>query len=151
MDTIFDPIYVVKYPGEHTTISEILKIIKEKNIEFIDFKFADLFGRLHHYTQTADKAEADGTKPPAMLYRKGRGFYTLRHVFETIGGESCDQVAVDAIMGHERGDMADVYRERISDERLHRVVNTVREWLFAEADEPSEGDEPAIVPFRTVG
>lgn len=101
--------------------------------------------------QAADKAEADGTKPPAKLYRKGRGFYTLRHVFETIGGESCDQVAVDAIMGHERGDMASVYRERISDDRLRRVVSTVREWLFAEADEPSADDEPATVPFRTVG
>lgn len=101
--------------------------------------------------QAADKAEADGTKPPEKLYCKGRGFYTLRHVFETIGGESYDQVAVDAIMGHERGDMASVYRERVSDDRLMRVVNTVRDWLFSETDEPSADDEPATVPFRTVG
>ena len=37
---------------------------------------------------------------PLGLHQKGRGFYTLRHVAETIGGESRDQVAVDAIMGH---------------------------------------------------
>jgi integrase len=62
--------------------------------------------------------------------RRGLGFYTLRHVFETIGGESRDQVAVNAIMGHVDSSMAGVYRERISDERLRAVTDTVREWLF---------------------
>jgi len=97
----------------------------------------------------AEKATKEGRKAPEKLYRKGVGFYTLRHVFETIAGESCDQVAVDAIMGHERGDMASVYRERISDERLERVVNVVRDWLYA-ADEPEADDdqEPAVVKFR---
>lgn len=66
----------------------------------------------------------------AGLWKHGRGFYALRHTFETIGGESIDQVAVDHIMGHQRGDMASVYRERISDERLQNVTNHVREWLF---------------------
>jgi hypothetical protein len=42
------------------------------------------------------------------IYRKGVGLYALRHVFETIGGQSRDQVAVDAIMGHQRGDMASI-------------------------------------------
>lgn len=62
--------------------------------------------------------------------RKGRSFYTCRHVFETIAGESRDQVAVDHVMGHARDDMASVYRERISDERLSAVVEHVRTWLF---------------------
>lgn len=64
--------------------------------------------------------------------RKGLGFYTLRHVFETIGGESKDQVAVNAIMGHVDNSMAGIYREGISDERLKAVTDTVRGWLFAE-------------------
>ena len=64
------------------------------------------------------------------LKRLGRNFYALRHTFETIGGESIDQVAVDHIMGHSRGDMASVYRERISDERLQAVVEHVHGWLF---------------------
>ncbi|NQU20611.1 MAG: tyrosine-type recombinase/integrase [Candidatus Nealsonbacteria bacterium] len=64
------------------------------------------------------------------LHRPGRNFYALRHTFETIGGESIDQVAVDHIMGHQRGDMASVYRERISDTRLQAVVDHVRAWLF---------------------
>jgi len=62
--------------------------------------------------------------------RKGLGFYTMRHTFETIGGESKDQVAVNAIMGHVDSSMSAVYRERISDERLMAVTETVREWLW---------------------
>jgi integrase len=67
------------------------------------------------------------------LYRKGLSFYTLRHVFETIGGEARDQVAVDRIMGHARecDAMASQYREGISDERLVSVSEHVRCWLFA--------------------
>jgi integrase len=59
-----------------------------------------------------------------------RNFYALRHTFETIGGEAKDQVAVDAIMGHIREDMASVYRERISDARLKAVIDHIRKWLF---------------------
>jgi integrase len=63
-----------------------------------------------------------------------RSFYTLRHTFETIAGESRDQVAVDAIMGHVDGSRAATYRERISDERLQAVADLVRGWLLAEAE-----------------
>lgn len=65
------------------------------------------------------------------LYRPGLSFYTLRHVFETVGGESRDQIAVNHVMGHADASMAGVYRERISDERLAAVAETVRKWLFA--------------------
>lgn len=65
------------------------------------------------------------------LHRKGLGFYLLRHVFETIGGETKDQVAVNAIMGHADASMAAAYRERISDARLRAVVSHVHAWLFA--------------------
>jgi integrase len=63
------------------------------------------------------------------MYRPGLNFYALRHTFETIGRESRDQVAVDHIMRHVRDDMASVYRERISDERLRAVTDHVRAWL----------------------
>jgi integrase len=64
------------------------------------------------------------------LHRPGLNFYALRHTFETIGGDSRDQVAVDHIMGHSRNDMASVYRERIDDARLLAVVQHVHEWLL---------------------
>ena len=68
------------------------------------------------------------------LQREGRSFYALRHSFATVAGESRDQVAVNAIMGHSGGAADDIpsrYRERISDERLVAVSDHVRQWLFS--------------------
>ena len=62
--------------------------------------------------------------------RNRLGFYTLRHTFATIAGESKDQVAVDAVMGHSGNSIGGVYRQRISDERLRAVVDVVHRWLF---------------------
>lgn len=69
------------------------------------------------------------------LKRPGLNFYALRHGFETITGESRDQVAVSAVMGHADQSMAANYRERISDERLQAVVDAVHDWLFGETAE----------------
>jgi integrase len=65
-----------------------------------------------------------------QLHRPGLGFYALRHTFETIGGDSRDQVAVDHIMGHIDSSMAERYRERIEDDRLKDVAGHVHKWLF---------------------
>jgi integrase len=62
--------------------------------------------------------------------RKGRGLYTLRHVFRTVADEARDQPAADYIMGHEVPHMSSVYRETISDARLRAVADHVRKWLF---------------------
>lgn len=64
--------------------------------------------------------------------RAGVGFYSLRHCFETIGGDTGDQAAVDSLMGHAPGnnDMAAIYRQRIDDGRLRAVVGHIRNWLF---------------------
>ncbi len=79
----------------------------------------------------AKEAAKNGDDAPPKVYRRGIGFYTLRHVFETIGGGCRDQVAVDFIMGHVGPGMAATYRERIEDERLQAVVDHVHGWLFA--------------------
>lgn len=70
----------------------------------------------------------------------GRNFYALRHTFETVAGESRDQMAVNHIMGHADASMSAVYRERISDDRLLNVVEVVRAWLFPDSVETDDSD-----------
>jgi integrase len=62
--------------------------------------------------------------------RNGRGFYSLRRTFETVAGNSKDQVAVDYVMGHVDESMAAIYRQGIDDQRLIDVGNHVHDWLF---------------------
>ncbi|MCP4787648.1 MAG: phage integrase family protein [Fuerstiella sp.] len=64
------------------------------------------------------------------MYKPGRNFYSLRRTFETVGGNSKDQVAVNYSMGHEDESMAAVYRQGIDDQRLIDVAEHVRQWLW---------------------
>jgi integrase len=73
----------------------------------------------------------------ALGINGSRNFYTLRHTFRTVADEWKDQPAIDSIMGHARDDMASVYRERISDERLRAVTDYVRNWLFGDVSTPT--------------
>ncbi len=61
-----------------------------------------------------------------------RTFYDLRRTFQTVGEESGDLVAVQAIMGHapSGSDMSAVYRQYVTDSRLKAVVDTVHRWLY---------------------
>ena len=79
----------------------------------------------------------------SLVIGGSRNFYALRHTFETIAGESRDQVAVDAIMGHVDPSMAANYRERISDTRLECVSELVRGWLLAKPEKAAE-DKPRL-------
>lgn len=68
------------------------------------------------------------------IEREGCNFYALRHVAETIGGGCGDQAAVDRVLGHERGGIADAYREWTRDERedarLRAVADHIHAWLW---------------------
>jgi len=59
-----------------------------------------------------------------------RGFYALRHTFQTVADAANDRVAVDHVMGHADASMAAVYRERIDDARLIAVAEHAHKWLF---------------------
>lgn len=89
------------------------------------------------------------------IYQKGRGFYGLRHTFQT-QGEEAGETATRFLMGHSDSSMSGVYRERISDDRLRAVVDHVHAWLWPadeseraepEADESAE-QEPAVARLR---
>ncbi len=64
------------------------------------------------------------------IEKDGRGFYSLRRTFETVAGNTKDQIAVDVVMGHADESMAAVYRQGIDDQRLIDVANHVHDWLF---------------------
>jgi integrase len=59
-----------------------------------------------------------------------RNFYCLRHGFQTIAEECGDLVAVRKVMGHTTKDIAEDYRERVSDDRLRKATEHVRKWLY---------------------
>lgn len=97
--------------------------------------FITRFGQAWHTDTTESPISYEMGKLLRRLHINGRrrlGFYSLRHTFRTIGDETKDQPACDAIMGHapESDDMRDVYREGIKDERLKAVTDYVRRWLF---------------------
>jgi integrase len=68
------------------------------------------------------------------IYRKGITFYSLRRTFETIGGLSGEQTAVDYIMGHiaPSDDMSAVYRQKVYNQQLLKVTEFVRQWFLGE-------------------
>jgi integrase len=67
-----------------------------------------------------------------------RNFYAIRHGFQTVGEDTGDSKAVDVLMGHVDESMGATYREAgvgrtargVSDQRLRRVTDHVRQWLF---------------------
>lgn len=62
--------------------------------------------------------------------RRGVNFYSLRHSFETVAGDSKDQIAVNYVMGHCDDSMAAVYREGIDPQRIIDVCSFVRDWFL---------------------
>jgi site-specific recombinase XerD len=80
-------------------------------------------GVTHEFRKVLDKLK---------LYRPGLSFYTLRHVFQTVADETGDYLATKRIMGHADHTIGNVYRERFADERLRKVTDHVRTWLYGE-------------------
>lgn len=58
------------------------------------------------------------------------GFKNLRHTFATEASQLGDDVAVKLAMGHLDDSITDNYRHRMNDDRLIRISQYVRQWLF---------------------
>lgn len=93
-------------------------------------------GKNQAVVKDAVAAEFTKTARAAGVMKDRRGFYALRHTFRTVADEVGDRRAIDLIMGHENGaDIATAYVERIDDERLRKVAEHVRTWLFKNASD----------------
>ena len=60
----------------------------------------------------------------------GKTFYTLRHMFQTIGDETLDFVCVMDLMGHKDTTISAKYRGDLTDARRKKVTQHIRKWLF---------------------
>lgn len=110
----------VRINEERTTDADGNEVIKVVPIDALSQRFGKLLRKL----------KING--------RRGLGIYTLRHTFQTIGGDAKDPDAVSAIMGHVDSSMSGLYRERIADERLEAISDCVRRWLFRNPPENSQ-------------
>lgn len=66
------------------------------------------------------------------IYVEGLGFYSLRRTFRTVADAAGDPPAVDRIMGHVDPSVGAMYRQYIEPDRLERVSEYARRWLFYE-------------------
>jgi len=76
-----------------------------------------------------------------------RGFYGLRHSFQTIADNKCrDEAAVKHIMGHTDDTISAGYRDHFEDVRLAAVAAAVREWLFGDSRQGTATSAPSALP-----
>ena len=100
-----------------------------------DLVFITKYGKPFHresHTSNSIAQEFRKLRQTLACDRPGLTFLNLRHTFKTIACETGDQIAVNHVMGHVDGTMAGTYGEPISDERMRRVCNHVRQWLVGE-------------------
>ena len=87
------------------------------------------------WTSNAVKNEFERVRDANKQDRDGFTFYSLRHTFKTVAEESGDESATEFIMGHiDQDAMSANYRARFSDERLVKISEHVRKWLFPKPD-----------------
>lgn len=68
------------------------------------------------------------------VFRRGVGFYSLRHVTQTIGEQlpGVNPVTIKVVMGHADHTISAKYREQYDRSQVKAVCQHVREWLFPE-------------------
>lgn len=64
------------------------------------------------------------------IYRKGVGFYSLRHCTQTIGEGSGDMTAVRVLMGHVDSSISETYRAHFDRDRVKSVSEHIRQWFL---------------------
>ena len=100
----------------------------DKNLVFLTSRGTSCKPKEKHNCITT---EFTRLKIKAKLDRAGLSFYSMRHTFQTIADDATlDFVGVRSVMGHTDATISGNYRHGVSDERLKRIADAVRVWLF---------------------
>jgi integrase len=122
--------WLAKRPEPKTEADAALVFLTAKGARWHKDPSANLTGKAKWRLTDSPLSKETRKLLDALGITGHRNFYALLHTFQTIGDESGDFLAVRHIMGHADSDIAGHYRERISDERLRKVTDHVRAWLF---------------------
>jgi integrase len=125
---------IAKRPAPKNQDDANLVFLTQRGLPWVKVHFhQEVDSKVRIVQDDAASKELQKLRKQLGIDRRGLGFYAIRHGFQTVGEETRDAAAVHYIMGHadDANDMSAVYRERISDERLRRVADYVRAWLFA--------------------
>ncbi len=123
------------WPETRTAIDSYLRLRRNRGDKLFYTKFGTEWLR--------ESDDAIGTAFTRARNEAGlpRGsFYDLRRTFATVAGETSDIMAIRLVMGHtsQSNDMTALYVQGVSDERVKRVCDHVRQWLFADDAEDAE-------------
>jgi len=124
------------WPETATALRDYLAVRPDPRSEA--FKETIFLTRFRHpWIRRTDKTITDSISFEFTKARKAAGldrgaFYDLRRSFRTVAAGAMDREATDLVMGHadDADDMGALYTQHIDDERIRKVVNHVRQWLF---------------------
>ena len=109
-----DRVFVTKYGGSW---------YKPTSDNPVSAEFAKLMDAVD--AGRAKEAKKKRRRAPEAIHRRGMGFYSFRHLFQTVGDGARDPIATRFIMGHAEAanDMSAIYREEVvAVERLGRCA-----------------------------
>lgn len=132
------------YPRQKTSVDRMAYLWPETRtaLEAIRSDNPRVFSRRSGaaWVRVSAKAVNDGVAKEFLklmtavkLYRPGLSFYALRHTFRTVADNCLDPVACAIVMGHTDSSMASNYRSSISEERVRKVCEYVRQWVKLDA------------------
>jgi len=123
---------------------EAIDTVVAKSRKQVPAEYADLVFLTRHRKpwwvdgKSGDAITGQFTKlrTAAGVFRKGVGFYSLRHVTQTIGEQAAvrDGVAIKILMGHVDSSISAEYRENYDREPIRIICEHLRSWLFSDAE-----------------
>lgn len=136
---------------------ESLNVVLEKRHKFMPEEVADLVFVTRHKrpwwvegnSWDAISKEFTKIRKAARLFRRGVGFYSLRHVTQTIGEQTPDlrdPIAIKVVMGHADNSISAQYREDYDREPIEAISDYLRSWFLAGK---ARNESPYILSFET--